>query len=164
MRTNTFPKIRMSATSLGFAALALLAACAEPTVGMGDAGTSTTQAPEPIPVSLPADAVEAGLSAVQLSPDEVAVAIFRDRALEIANAEIPGAGDTGVEIEAYLVRLTDPSSGIADRAVWLIRYSGLSLPVFGPPLPDGADPGTMGYAYVYIDAITGEFLLTYAHS
>ncbi|MBM3694984.1 MAG: PepSY domain-containing protein, partial [Actinobacteria bacterium] len=149
------------AAALAAAALALLAGCALPPEDASQPGIGS-RAPEPTPVSLPADAVEAGLSAVQLSSDEAAVAISRDEAVEIANAQVPSS--TAGDVTAYLVRLTDPSTHITDRPVWLIRYSGLSLPVFGPPLPDGADPGTMSIAYVYVDAVTGECLLTFAHS
>jgi hypothetical protein len=153
--------VRIIAVALAAAALALLAGCALPPEDASPAD-SGSRAPQPTPVSLPEDAVAAGLSAVQLSPDEAAVAISPDEAVEIANAQVPSS--TAGEVTTYLVRLTDPSTHISDRPVWLIRYSGLSLPVSGPPLPDGADPGTMSIAYVYIDAITGEYLLTFAHS
>jgi hypothetical protein len=153
--------VRVIAAALAAAALALLAGCALPPQGASQPGIGS-RAPEPTPVSLPEDAVSAGLSAVQLSPDEADVAISRDEAVEIANAQVPSS--TAGEVTTYLARLTDPSTHISDRPVWLIRYSGLSLPVFGPPLPEGADPGTMSIAYVYIDAMTGEWLLTFAHS
>ena len=46
--------------------------------------------------------------------------------------------------------------------MWLIRFSGLSIPYFGPVTPVGtpAEGGTIRYAYVVLDATTGEWLYT----
>ena len=166
MRTSKLPGTRVSTVLTVTAVLLALMGCAEPLVP-ADAASSDAPPPTPVPVSLPLDAVEFGLTAVTLSPDEAALAISRERAVEIAEREI-GVVPEGAHAEAYLVRLTDPSTaGMVDRPVWLVCFSGLALPVSLVALTGQettTDPGTMSYAYVYLDAQTGEFLSMWAHS
>lgn len=166
MRTSKLPGTRVSAVLTITAVLLALTGCAEPLVS-ADAASSDAPPPAPVPVSLPLDAVEFGLTAVALSPDEAALAIPRERAVELAEKEI-GPVPEGARAEAYLVRLTESSTaGMVDRPLWLVCFSGLALPVSPITLTSQVtttDPGTMSYACVYLDARTGEWLATSAHS
>jgi hypothetical protein len=89
--------------------------------------------------------------------------ISRDQALDIARrSEYPEVFEQG-HVEAYLVELTGPQvyEGVQDRPIWLIKATGLSLDIFDAPLlADGtrAEVGLAHLAYIYIDAITGEWL------
>jgi len=47
-----------------------------------------------------------------------------------------------------------------DRPVWIVRLSGVTTPVEGPPGAESAVDRSLNYAYVFIDARTGEFLFT----
>lgn len=92
------------------------------------------------------DAVRIG---VEVKPVAEAGLITRDQALASASArweEEPARG------EAFLQLMTDPETvraeePVVDRAVWVVRYSGLTV----------TSPGDreLHYAYVVIDARTG---------
>lgn len=112
---------------------------------------------------LPGDIREAGLEATTLSTDD---AIPLNQAIAIASSEY-GTRYEGASINAYLVELSvsDTAQGqpaIHDRPVWLIRYSGLSIPVSGPvsPEPDPGEEITVTHAYVVLNASNGVWLLT----
>lgn len=51
---------------------------------------------------------------------------------------------------------------LAGRRVWVIRYSGADLEIPGPsvPAPATARSHTARYAYVFLDAVSGQLLLT----
>jgi hypothetical protein len=90
--------------------------------------------------------------------------IGRDEAVALALRE-HGPLYEGNRVDAYLGILTDPStmSGALDGlAVWIVRISGLSLEVYGPATPNGPPVygGTIIHAYIYLDAVTGEWVLT----
>lgn len=74
---------------------------------------------------------------------------------------IPGSAS----MNASLVIMTDPNTlrgdtPIKNRAVWLVHLSGIAYPVsvpFGAKLPENP---TLSNGYVYIDAYTGDWLLS----
>ena len=114
-------------------------------------------------LDLPDDIGAAGLETAPASVDN---AIPRGQAIEIADSEY-GERYGGARTTAYLVELTIPDSAagdylIHDRPVWLIRYSGLAIPVNGPVSPDSAsdEATSVGHAYVVLDARSGVWLLT----
>lgn len=124
--------------------------------------------PSDVVETLPPDAVETlppdefgpGTEVTPLGPEGM---ISRDQALDIARrSEYPEVFLQG-HIDAYLIELTDPQllGGMQDRPIWLIKASGLSLDIFDAPLlADGtrANVGKAHLAYIYIDAVTGEWL------
>ncbi len=68
---------------------------------------------------------------------------------------------------AFLATVVDAGGGgqgsaLAGRRVWVIRYSGVDLEIPGPsvPAPATARSHTARYAYVFLDAVSGQFLLT----
>jgi hypothetical protein len=114
---------------------------------------------------VPADLEALGLGIPDTSSEGK---ISMDDAVAVALRE-HGQQFAGGKIDAYLVRLTDPATAggdleITDRDVWIVRFSGLDIQVSGPDTPDRipVDGGTIEYAYVYVDAVTGEWLLTRA--
>lgn len=116
------------------------------------------------PPALPDDIARAGIIAV---PVESGASISRDAALAIAGREGGDALARASGRNAYLVRMTEPltlrgDAAIEDRLVWLVRSTDLRIPVSGPVREDGtvADGGFVNTGYVYIDALTGEWLLT----
>ncbi|MBM3694831.1 MAG: hypothetical protein FJW79_02700 [Actinobacteria bacterium] len=92
-----------------------------------------------------------------LSADQAAAAISLERALEIAGREA-GFGSSYPAPEAYLVRITHPGALMVDRPVWLVVWMDISEP--GPRPYPAADPGPFTIGWVYIDALTGEYLST----
>ena len=114
-------------------------------------------------LDLPEDIGAAGL---ETGPIDIDNAIPRSRAIEIADGEY-GDRYQQAEATAYLVELTISDRGEADplirnRPVWLIRYSGLDIPVAGPVVPEPvpAEAATVDHAYVILDARSGDWLLT----
>ena len=114
-------------------------------------------------LDLPQDVSTAGFD---IAPAYIDDAIPRSEAIEIAHREY-GERYEGSERTAYLVELTIPDTtegdpSIHDLPVWLIRYSGLDIPVAGPvsPNPTSAEAITVGHAYVVLDARSGAWLLT----
>jgi len=108
------------------------------------------------PGVLPPDIAALGTSVVPLEPNGT---ISRDQALAVAKQEIGPQFDMG-QAESYLVTITDASTaGLSDRAIWLIKVSGLSVDVPRPDVASGS-PRQATVAYVYIDAFTGEWLTT----
>lgn len=108
----------------------------------------------------PDDLLALGLEIADASPEGK---ISKDAAINVA-FEVHGQ-EFGAEVDAYLVNLTDDSSFIQNRDVWIVRFSGFELPITGPIAPgesQGADGGSVRYAYVYVDAATGEWILTRA--
>lgn len=92
--------------------------------------------------------------------------ITREQALAVADEVQEEAFKAG-DRDAALVSATDPmtirgDNPVADRAVWIVRYTGLAIPVGGPIRENGtaADGGVFTTAYIYIDAISGDWLLT----
>jgi hypothetical protein len=109
---------------------------------------------------LPPDIVALGVVVTPATPDgkisaEQAIGVAEKEFADIANANV----------ESYLVELTDPTQlgGLKDRAIWIIKASGVSLPVYGTFLgarpSDEATAGTV--LYIYVDALTGEWLLAH---
>lgn len=73
----------------------------------------------------------------------------------------------GANVEAFLVQATEAGTvksrnPILERPVWLIRYSGFTMDGSAPMRADGTPAETTPYtlAYVYLDAVTGEWLGT----
>lgn len=105
-------------------------------------------------------------SGVTVRPLTTDIAVTRYTALAVAETVQEDAFKAGNR-DATLVSASDPMTmrgdePIADRPVWIVRYTGLAIPVGGPIREDGraADGGVFITAYIYIDAITGEWLLT----
>lgn len=48
----------------------------------------------------------------------------------------------------------------AERPVWIVRLSGVTTPVEGPPGTESDVNRSLNHAYVFIDARSGEFLFT----
>jgi hypothetical protein len=114
-------------------------------------------------VDLPEDISTAGLEA---APANIDNAIPRSQAIEIADGEY-GERYEEAGTTAYLVELTIPARAegeprINDRPVWLIRYTGLDIPVAGPVAPeqDSAEEISVSHAYVILDARSGAWLFT----
>ncbi len=159
--------LTLGATALLIGILAVRFWPATPVAG-GDPVASEvaeTQPPDAVE-TVPPDAVETlppdefgpGTEVTPLGPEGM---ISRDEALDIARHSDPPIFQG--HVTAYLIELTDPHlfDGLKDRPIWLIKASGLSLDVFSAPmLPDGTavDVGLAHLAYVYIDAITSEWL------
>lgn len=108
--------------------------------------------------ALPDDVVALGDS-VAIIPDTGGY-IGSEDALAIAQSEVGERFDTA-KVAIYLVHIKQPDiSGLQDRDIWLVKASGLSIPLPGP-VPA---PGTTGtdqratVAYVFLDATTGEFI------
>jgi len=112
----------------------------------------------------PPDVLALGTEVTPLDPKGL---ISLDQALDVARREYPDVFQQG-HIDAYLVELTDPSQlgGLQDRPIWVIKATGLSLDIFSAPmLPDGtpSDVGKATLAYIYVDAVTGEWLTASFH-
>lgn len=177
--TSTTPRPNLSAKVSGgllLAATALLLGIlavrfwpANPVTG-GDPVASTaveTQSPnvvETVPpsvaVTLPPDVLALGTEVTPIGSTEGLIS--RDQALDVARGSDPDVFVHG-QIDAYLIELSGPDvyEGVRDRPIWLIKASGLSLDIFNPPLrADGtpADLGKATLAYIYLDAIAGEWL------
>ncbi len=112
------------------------------------------------PLSLPPDILAVGAEVTPLAPKGM---LPREQALVVAQREFPFI--QGAQIDAYLVELTDPHQlggvGAVDRPIWIIRASGGAWDIFSVPItPDGTAPdvGLASLGYIYVDAITGEWL------
>jgi hypothetical protein len=101
-----------------------------------------------------------GISATALEPDGY---ISRDAAISEAVQE--GFADEG-QVEAYLVRATDANTPLVQsRDVWLLVITGVKFSGGTPIGPDGLavePPALYDRLYVYIDAMTGHWILTRA--
>lgn len=87
--------------------------------------------------------------------------ISRDEALRAARDVAGVGGDQPAE--AYLLRATDETTAaIRDREVWLLVIGGFEVMGGAPVLADGshAEPATYTTMYVFIDARSGEWLLS----
>ncbi len=109
--------------------------------------------------TLPPDEFGPGSNVRPLAPEGM---ISREQALDVARREDPEVFEEG-QIAAYLIELTDPHlfDGLKDRPIWLIKATGLSLDVFSLPYLPDRTPGEVPkahLAYIYVDAITGEWL------
>jgi hypothetical protein len=166
MRTRTNLSAKVSGGLLLAAAVLLLGILAvrfwpaTPVTG-GDpvASNAVETVPPDVAETLPPDVLALGTEVTLIGPEGM---ISRDEALDIARGSDPAVFVQG-QIDAYLIELTGPDvyEGVKDRPIWLIKASGLSLDVFHPPMrPDGtrADVGPAHLAYIYIDALTGEWL------
>lgn len=109
-----------------------------------------------------AELTKAGLIAEAAEP---AGYISADAATRRALEGFPNLDRTSVDRDVYLLRVTHEHSaatgtGLVDRPVWLIWFSGLSIQFGGP----SAAPGETSYghvahfAYVLVDASSGELL------
>lgn len=153
MRINRPVAIRLG-TTLGLLAILLAAAGA-----LGSRDLPVAAANEDYPPDV--------TSLLKVAPAPTSGYISRATAMEVAARESVWLGEG--RVDAYLVFLTDPDTlrsdePIRDRAVWLVRYSGLTIGVAGPPGPDGAAGPSfiLKYAYVYVDATTGDWIGTRA--
>ena len=111
-------------------------------------------------------AAELANSGVQVEPLTGDGFITREEALAVAD-EVQDDAFKSAARDAALVSVSDPTTmrgdeQVSDRPLWIVRYSGLAIPVGGPVREDGttADGGVFTTAYIYIDAINGEWLFT----
>lgn len=103
---------------------------------------------------------------MELVGADPAGAIPADDAIAAARKEY--GFDIETSAAAFLQRVTNSAGvrglggGLKDRPVWIVRFSGLSEYMPGPMTESGVPaPGhTLHYAYVFLDAKTGSFLLT----
>jgi hypothetical protein len=109
---------------------------------------------------LPPDITALGVEVTRASPEGK---ISSQDALDIAQGEFSDI--TKAALDAYLIELTNPMllDGLKDRAIWVIKATGVSLPVYGTF--HSAGPSTEVTAgtvlYIYVDALTGEWLLAH---
>lgn len=96
-----------------------------------------------------------------------AAALPPQTALAAAAAEYDpkalGANETRAFLETISVRGTFGGDvPIVMRAVWIVRMTGMAIEQGGPVKEDGtpAEGHTLHTAYVFIDALTGQFLMT----
>jgi hypothetical protein len=152
MRTGSVVRSRVPVGTIALAAIAAFAAVfLARSVGI-------LSNPSPVP-----ELANTGIVTSPISPEGE---ITRDRALDVIRTQY-GAMFDGGRLEASLVAVTDPSTlesddPIRDRPVWLLKYSGLNLPASAPMRADGtpAEAHALQVAYVYVDAMTGEWLFT----
>lgn len=99
---------------------------------------------------------------VEVSPISPEGKISQDEAMR-AVREAEGTLFDDAKIDAYLVHLTDRTTFVQDRDVWLFDVSGVSIVAPQPmPAPGSttAEPFMLTRAYVYVDAETGEWLMS----
>lgn len=118
-------------------------------------GLARTGAVGPLPV----DILALGTKVVPASPDGK---VSLDVAMQAADQQWD---IEGLKSSAYLVQLTDPTNlgGIVDRPFWIIRVDGVIDPGSHPiglhgPASGLESPTTL---YIYIDAITGEWVMAH---
>jgi hypothetical protein len=129
-------------TLLGLAALVVTGALAIRAISIPTGGTSSPTLLDPPDGTVVVPADSAG-------------AISREAAIAAAG---PIVDTPGARVEAYLVRMTDPRlPDMTDRRIWLIEIRGISVPAYGPPIPH--TPTLYTTAWVYVDAVTGEWLV-----
>lgn len=87
-----------------------------------------------------------------------------DEAIAAASKHLPSLA--GATVEAHLVSAIDPTTVGADRiagqSIWIVHASGISMPVSipaGVSLASG-EGGSVSNGYVYIDAFTGDWLMS----
>lgn len=125
----------------------------------GGPGVSGNAPPVAVSDPLPPDVLALGTEVTPLAPEGM---IPVDRARDVAIREFPFIQQG--RIDAYLVAWTHPTEpgglGAQDRPVWIIKASGAWDISAAPPLPDGtaADRELATRGYVYVDALTGEWL------
>lgn len=110
---------------------------------------------------------EAENLAVVLTPSDQNGYVSADEALTVARREYPFVGQTP-RVDAFLYRVTDTQtratdgSAIVDQPMWIVRFSGIEEPTGGPIRDDGSpsEGRILRFAYVFIDARTGEWLYT----
>lgn len=158
---------------LPFALVLLLAACrATSFSGTGPANQgsaseevmATSTAPtQSYPELGPADVERLGMELAPADPEGV---IPMDTALSVAET-LNDFSAGRVTPEAFLATVVDArSSGqgdvLAARRVWVVRYAGLGLVVPGPSVLAPATPRdhVADYAYILLDASTGDFLVS----
>jgi hypothetical protein len=97
------------------------------------------------------------------------VAVTEDQAIAVARSEHPDLAMTSGETTAHLMSATleGAPSGVevpvVDRPIWIVRYAGIHYLRSDPSSPPGAPPPSirvLDHAYVFIDAMTGEAILT----
>ena len=106
--------------------------------------------------TLPADVLRLDLDRVI---EQESASVSERAAVAAAASAAPNIPATA-DVHAYLLLTTENTSVAASpgRLVWLVRYSGLTLYFPGPLGEDGAETKghTAAYAYVLVDAVTGE--------
>ena len=109
---------------------------------------------------LPGGAVPADVTA-SIAPETEGI-ISRDQAIAAATKQYPLLLREG-KVDAYLVSATDPSTrgpiAIKDRMLWILHVSGVEYPI-SIPYGRTTESDTAGNGYIYIDAYTGEWLLS----
>jgi len=117
-----------------------------------------TTAPGATPTTkLPADIVALGSSVEPLAPEG---AVSSAEALKIAQDRI-GPQFESAKVESFLVTITDPDTpDLTDRGVWIVKVSNIAIPVSGGPDPSHPLDRRATLAYIYVDAITGEWITT----
>jgi hypothetical protein len=137
-------------------------------VGCAQVPASDASAAAQLTDELPADeAQRIGISG-PLAPLTAAV-VTPDEALAIARREASGFADAATETTAHLYQATISSmpegveKPVDDRLVWIVRYAGIHYQRSDASQPPGAPPPSvriLDHAYVYVDAVTGEYLAT----
>lgn len=150
----------LAATALLLGILAVRFWPATPVAGGDPVASDVAQTQPPDAVeTLPPDEFGPGTLVTPLGPEGM---ISRDQALDVARREDPEVFEEG-QIAAYLIELTDPRlfDGLKDRPIWLVKATGISVDIFSVPYLPDRTPGEVPkatLAYIYIDAVTGEWL------
>jgi hypothetical protein len=107
---------------------------------------------------VPAGAAARGVMTTAIT---TAAKVTLNEALAAVKGEYGDSFDRA-KVDAYLVHATDDTTMVRDADVWLLDITGLSMDVPGPMGPDGKPTysGTLTEAYVYVDANTGEWLVS----
>lgn len=121
--------------------------------------------PQPSAVGLSDDEAE-NLAVVLTSTDESGY-LSRGEAISVARREYPFVGHQP-EIDAFLYRVTDLQTRDADggeivnHPMWIVRFSGFEEVTGGPIRADGlpSEGRVLRFAYVFIDAASGDWLYT----
>lgn len=113
------------------------------------------------------DADVARLGEFTLTDASGVPAISMDQAVQVAGNEYDWAAMPGKPaVESALASVTVAASqgregAVQGRLVWVVHVSGIEQQVDGPWTPEGPLPGrVLRHAYVFVDAQTGEFLMT----
>ncbi len=96
-------------------------------------------------------------------------AITADQAIAAARSEAAGLADSATGVSAQFVLFTDRHRGTVDEngsitltfnavPAWIIRFTGVPQPVFGPLRADGQTPRAAQELNVIVDARTGAYM------
>lgn len=114
-------------------------------------------------------------------PADVTALVSADKALEIAKATTPEAGEAStvgitfayftsgqrMVADGYKDEAKAPSERLYENILsWIVAFRGVCVPVYGPPATrDDGRPSCAGSELsVVIDATTGQHIESYAHS